>query len=122
MASRLPDKHGLEGLDLGQFRFRLHHRRHPLQAVHHLGVHRVGDPQRAVLVEGGQAGLGRHELGAGLVGGGFHEVENGLLGRPLVPGRERVLGLGQGSQTQGRKEPDAENNADFPGKIFPWHT
>ena len=82
MASRLPDKHGLEGLDLGQLRFRLHHRRHPLQAVHHLRVHRVRHPQRAVLVEGGQAGLGRHELRAGLVGGGFHEVQDSHLAGP----------------------------------------
>ena len=122
MASRLPDKHGLEGLDFGQLGLGLDHRRHPLQAIHHLGVHRVRDPQRAVLVEGGQAGFGRHELRAGLVGGGPHKFDNGLLRRPLVPGGQRVLGLGlgRGGQDQGRQDPDEKRTAIFLRTFFPF--
>ena len=58
------------------------------------------DPQRAVLVEGGDALRGRHELRAGLVGRRMNEVHNGLFGLAVVPGRERIiLSLRLGSKT-----------------------
>ena len=91
--------HRFERLDVLEFRLRFHDRRDPLQAVHHLRVHRVRDPQRAVLVEGGDALGGRHELRAALRGGRLHELDNRLLGRAVVPRRQRI-GLGMGARAQ----------------------
>src|ERR1700719_3365766 len=48
------------------------------------------DPGRTVLVEGGDTRLRRNEFGACLVGGRLDELDNGLLGRALVPGGQRV--------------------------------
>ena len=57
IASRLPDSTVLNGSTFASSGFALTTRRHAVQAVHHLRVHRVLDPQRAVLVEGGDARL-----------------------------------------------------------------
>jgi len=86
----VPREHGLERLHARKFRFGLDHRRHALQAIDHLRIHRVLDPDRAVLVESGDALLGRHELRACPVRGGAHEVEDRLLRRPVVPRAQRV--------------------------------
>ena len=40
------------------------------------------DPQRAVLIEGGDALLGRHKRRAGLVGGSADKVYDGYLRHP----------------------------------------
>ena len=71
-------------------------RHDPVEREHHLAVDRVLDPQRAVLVEGGEPVLGRHEVGAARFGGGADEIEDRLLGRAVVPGRQRIGGLGKG--------------------------
>ena len=57
MASRLPDSTVLNGSTFASSGFCSHQRRHTLQAVDDLRVHRVFDPQGAVLVEGGDARL-----------------------------------------------------------------
>ena len=44
-------QHGLERLDVLEFRLLRHHRRDAIQAVDHLRVHGMLDPERAVLVE-----------------------------------------------------------------------
>ena len=59
-----PSSTVLNGSTFASFRLRLHERRHAVEAVHHLRVHRMLDPQRAVLVEGGDALRRRHELRA----------------------------------------------------------
>jgi hypothetical protein len=51
-------EHGLERLDAPQLGPLRHHHRHPFQAVDHLRVHGLLDPQRAVLVEHRDAVLG----------------------------------------------------------------
>ena len=108
IASRLPDSTVLNGSTFVELRLRLDHRRHPLQAVHHLRVHRMLDPQRAVLVEGGDARLRRHELRARLVGGRLHELDDRLLRGAVVPRGQRI-GLGvrlraHASRQQERKQ------------------
>ena len=72
-------------------------RHHPVEREHDLAVDRVLDPERAVLVEGGEPVLGRHEVGAAGLGGGVDEIEDRLLGRAVVPGRQRVVALRVGS-------------------------
>ena len=56
-------QHGLEGFDVGSSGFGLDDGRHAIEAVHDLRVHRLLDPQRAVLVERGDALCGRNEFG-----------------------------------------------------------
>ncbi len=48
-------QHGAEGRDFGEFGLLLYQRRDAFEAIHHLRVHRVLDPERAVLVESGDA-------------------------------------------------------------------
>jgi hypothetical protein len=98
-------QHGRERSDLGQFGLGLDQRRYALEDVHHLRIHRVLDPQRAVLVEGGDALGGRHELRAALRRGLFTKVDDRLLGRAVVPGRQRVgLRLGMHAQGEQRRQ------------------
>src|SRR5208337_3875929 len=59
-----------------------------------LRVHRMLDPERAVLVEFGDALFRRHEVLARRIGGDAYEVEDRLLRRSVVPRRERRPGLG----------------------------
>ena len=49
---------GIERRDIGQFGLRLDQVGNALQAIHHLGIHRMLHPQRAVLIERGKAFLG----------------------------------------------------------------
>ena len=58
-------------------------------------VDRVLDPERAVLVEGGDALGRRHELRARRGRGRLDEVDDRLLGGAVVPGGQRV-GLARG--------------------------
>jgi hypothetical protein len=53
------------------------------------------DPQRAVLIERGDARLGHHELEAGAVGGVTYEGDDRLLRCAVIPGRERIGSPGQ---------------------------
>src|SRR5205823_9765621 len=60
------------------------------QAIHHLRIHRMLDPQRAVLIKRGNALLGRYELRAALSCSRLNEFDNGLLGRAIAPRSQRV--------------------------------
>src|SRR5438876_2781605 len=86
-------KHGAERRDLGQFRLRLDQGRNLLQAIHHLRIDRMLDPQRAVLIKRGNALLGRYELRAALRRSRLDEFYDGLLGRSVVPRRKWILGI-----------------------------
>ena len=85
---------GLERLNVFQFRFFFHERTDPVKAIHHLGIHRMLDPERAVLVERGDAFLGRDKIRAAGFRGRFDKVHDGLFRRAVVPRGKRVLGLG----------------------------
>ena len=84
---------GVERRDLRQFGLRLDQGGNLLQAIHHLRIHRMLDPQRAVLIKRGNALLGRHELRAALSCSRLDEFYDGLFGRAVVPRSQRVCGL-----------------------------
>jgi hypothetical protein len=109
-------QHGAEGRDLGQFRLSFDQRRHALQAKHHLRIHRMLDPERAVLVKGRDAFLGRDKIRAASFGGGFDKVYDGLLGRALRPRGERILGVSdcRGKSKCGRRK----TNECYPGILL----
>ncbi|MNT06151.1 hypothetical protein D3C72_1408050 [compost metagenome] len=79
-------------------------RRHYLQFVHgedQLEVHRLLAPQGAVVIEHRDAVDRRHVVRPALFGDRVHEVQDGLARRPLVPGRQRRLGVrGAGDEQQ----------------------
>jgi hypothetical protein len=84
-------------LRMRQRRFLRDQRRDAIEAMNHLCVDRMLDPQRAVLIEG-DALLKRHKLRAGLVGGPADKVYDGFLRHPVVARRHWVLGFrGDGS-------------------------
>jgi hypothetical protein len=85
IAARLPDNTVLKRLDLCELRLLLHDRRHAVQAIDDLGVHRVLDPERAVLVEGGNALFWRYKLWARVVGGCVYELDDCLFGGTIIP-------------------------------------
>ena len=62
MAFRSPERACLERLRLLQRRFLGRQRWYAVEAIHHLTVHRVLDPQRAVLIESCDALVGRNEV------------------------------------------------------------
>ena len=67
--------------------------RHRLDAVEREGqleVHRLLGPQRAVVVEGGDALGGRHEIRPALPRNAGDEIDDRLLGGAVVPRRQRV--------------------------------
>jgi hypothetical protein len=75
-------------LPVGMFRRQLVH---PVEREHRLRVQRMRHPQRAVLIEGGDAILGRHEARAPLVGRGLNERDDRLLRRAVVPRGEGIV-------------------------------
>ena len=50
---------GLERLDVFEFRLLPGEHANPVKAIHHLRIQRMLDPERAVLIEGGDAFLWR---------------------------------------------------------------
>ena len=68
--------------------------RDTLEAVGDLGVHGVLDPQVPVLIKGGDAFLRGYEAAARSVNGALHEADDRLFRCAIVPGRQRVTGLG----------------------------
>ena len=83
--ARITRKHRLEWLFGFPFRVRRSERPYSVEREHRLGEERVLDPQCAVLIEGGDAILGRHVALTGLVGCDPHEIDNRLLSRAIVP-------------------------------------
>ena len=65
---------GAERLDLGERWLCLDHSGHSIQAINELAVDRILDPKRAVLIEGGDTFLGRHQCWARWVCCGAREA------------------------------------------------
>ena len=65
-------------------------RLHAVEDEGELHIHRLLDPERAVIVEGRDALIDRHEVGPALRRDARDKVEDRSLGRPLVPGWQRV--------------------------------
>ena len=78
-------QHRLEWLLVGPGRILRRERLDAVQNEGELDVHRLLDPQRAVIVEGRDALLDRDEVRAALIGGTRDEVDDRFLGRALVP-------------------------------------
>ena len=71
---------------------RMHGRKrlHPVECKGQLDIHRLLDPERAVIVEGRDALLDRHEERPALRRDPRDKIEDRSLGRPLVPGRQWI--------------------------------
>jgi hypothetical protein len=60
-------------------------RMHSVEREHGLGIQRMFDPERAVLIEGGDAVFRRHEISARWVSGRMDKAQNRLLCWPFIP-------------------------------------
>ena len=94
-----PSSTALKGCVVVQFGLLWRQRLHTVEDEGELDIHRLLDPQRAVVVERGDALVGRHEVGPALRGDARDEVSDGFLRRAVVPGRQRV-GLRRGMRAQ----------------------
>jgi hypothetical protein len=66
-------------------------RRHPVERENGLRVKQVLDPERAVIVEGGDAVGWRHVVGAALGGHRLDELDDRRLGSAVVPGWQWII-------------------------------
>src|SRR5262249_32399218 len=64
---------------------------HLVDGEDELVVHRLLDPQGAVVVERGEAVLGLDVIRSTLFGDARHIIEDRLLRRAVVPGRQRIF-------------------------------
>ena len=90
-------EHGLERLLGLPFRVPRRHRPDFVEGESQLEIERLFAPQRAVIVECGDAQLGRHEIRRARCGHAGYEVGDGFLHRAVVPGRQRI-GRGRGGR------------------------
>ncbi len=100
-------EHRLERLRVLPFRVLRRERLHPIERKGELEIDRLLGPQRAVIVEGGDAFGLRHEVGAAFRRGPADEIEDRLLYRAVVPRRQRIRIIGQsapGPACEGRGE------------------
>src|ERR1700691_1040583 len=72
---------------------------HPVECESSLRVEGMLDPERSILIEGGDAILGLDVVGIRLVGHFLNEGNDRLLRPPVVPGRKR-RGLSVGLDSQ----------------------
>jgi hypothetical protein len=66
---------------------------HPIEGEQDLRVHGVFDPQRAVIVEGGNTRLGRDIVRTALLRHVLDKLHEGLLGFAVIPGGQRIADL-----------------------------
>jgi hypothetical protein len=107
----------LEWLDVRELGLCLDYRRHALEAVHHLRIHRMLDPQRAVLVERGDTLGRRHELRTSLGRRGLHEFDDRFLGRAVAPRGKRV-GLRLGRCPYGKQRQQCQRTEEGRNRVF----
>ena len=67
-------------------------RLHAVEGEGELRVDRLFEPERAVIVEGGDAVFDRYVIAAFRLAYLGHEVDDGLLGGPVVPGGQGIIG------------------------------
>jgi hypothetical protein len=83
-------EHRLERLGAAPLRVLRRERLHPVHRERDLEIDRLLGPQRAVVVEGRDALLDRHEFRPALRGHALDEPDDRLLRRAVVPGRQRI--------------------------------
>ncbi len=83
-------EHGLVRLGLLPVWMLRRQGRDPIHGESDLEVDRLLGPQRAVVVEDGDALLGQDVVGAFLGGDALHEIQDRLLGRGVVPGGQGI--------------------------------
>ena len=91
----------------------------PIDREHDLEIHRLLGPQRAVVVEGGDALVERHEIRAALGRDARDEIGDRLLHRAVIPGRQRIgwrLRMGAGKPA-GRHSKAEEREQGRSGSI-----
>ena len=81
---------------------------HTVEREGKLDVHRMLDPQRAVIVEHRDAFGLRHEVGRAFLAHLLDELDDRSLRRGVVPGRQRI-GLGE---RDGRRKGNRQENSD----------
>ena len=90
----------------------------PVEGEGELGVDRLLHPERAVVVEHGEALLGRHEVGPTFGRRGFEEVEDGSFGGAVPPGRQRVAALLRCRRT---RQPGEKQGREDAAREAKWH-
>ena len=96
-------RYGLERLAGFPFRVLGGEFLHAVEGEHRLGIKRMLDPERAILIEGRDAILRGDVARAGPVGRRAHEIQYGLLGRPVIPGRQQLPGRPASELTRRRR-------------------
>jgi hypothetical protein len=86
-------EHGLERLPCFPLRMLRRECLHPIHRKDDLEVHGLLRPQRAVVVEGGDALVNRDEVGAARRRHARNEVGDRLLDRAVIPGGQGIGGL-----------------------------
>jgi hypothetical protein len=89
---RIALEHRLERLRVLPFRVLRRQRLDAVEREGKLEIDRLLGPQRAVVVERGDPLLGWDEVRPALLGHRLDEFDDRLLGRALVPGRQRIGG------------------------------
>ena len=85
-----------------------------VQGEEHLEVKWFFGPERAVVVKGGDTLGPGHEIRRALAGRFLHECDNGRLGRASVPGRQRVVWLGDGQLVQQNHKGETKRCQQYP--------
>ena len=109
--SKSPVSTVLNGSTFASSGFALTTSRHAIEAIDQLRVDRMLDPQRAVLVEGGDALLRRHEILARGVGGRANEVEDRLFRGAVVPGGQGIAAGSRPERVRAEKRREAPARA-----------
>jgi hypothetical protein len=86
-------EHGLERRLRPPVRVPRRQRLDPVDREHDLEIHRLLGPQRAVIIERGDARLDRDEVCAARRGHARHEIGDRFLHRAVVPGGQGVCRL-----------------------------
>ncbi len=78
---------------------------HAVQREEELEIHRLLGPERAVVVEGGDAFRGGNKFSAAFLGDFFHKGDDGFFRRGVIPRRQ---GVGRGGRSREREKQEGE--------------
>ena len=106
----------LERLGVAPFGMLRRQRLEPVEREHALGVDRLLDPERAVIVEHGDPLGLRHEVGAALRRDRGNEIDDRRLRRAVVPGRQISCAgrMPEADDQHGRQATDGSSSSILP--------